>query len=85
MGELMPFTKFDLKVLKSVGIRANDTTFDDEQLAQPDGTIRLLEEYGIPVTRENYLNLAFAGNPPQELDAEVEAEIPDTFEDHGGN
>jgi hypothetical protein len=44
---------------------------------QLDGTMRLLEKFGIPVTRENYLRLAFAGNPPQEpLDGEIEAELP---------
>ena len=29
-----------------------------------DGTLRLLLEHNIPITRENYLNLAFAGKPP---------------------
>ena len=44
---------------------------------QPDGTMKLLEEYGIPLTRENYLLLAFGGNPPKEpLDGEIEAELP---------
>jgi hypothetical protein len=43
----------------------------------PDGTMQLLAEYGIPLTRENYLNLAFAGHPPKEpLDGEIEAELP---------
>ena len=41
-----------------------------------DGTVQLLKKYGIPVTRENYLRLAFAGNPPDELDGEIEAELP---------
>lgn len=46
-------------------------------ITQSDGTVKLLEEYGIPVTRENYLLLAFAGKPPQEpLDGELEAELP---------
>ena len=44
---------------------------------QSDGTVRLLEKFGIPVTRENYLQLAFGGNPPKEpLDGEIEAELP---------
>lgn len=41
-----------------------------------DGTVRILKELGIPVTRENYLMLAFAGHPPDELDGEIEAMIP---------
>jgi len=43
----------------------------------PDGTIRLLHQHNIPVTRENYLRLAFGGNPPDELDGEIEAELPE--------
>jgi hypothetical protein len=77
----MTFNKFDLDFLKSIGIRADDTPLDDERLAQPDGTIRLLEEYGIPVTRENYLDLAFAGNPPEEpLDGEIEVADTDSHD-----
>jgi hypothetical protein len=44
-----------------------------------DGTQRLLDEFNIPQTRENYLRLAFGGNPPTELDGEVEAELPEEF------
>lgn len=44
---------------------------------QLDGTMRLLMQLGLPLTRENYLRLAFAGNPPEEpLDGEIEAELP---------
>jgi hypothetical protein len=35
----------------------------------------------IPMTRENYLALAYLGDPPQEpLDAELEAELPEVFQ-----
>ena len=40
-------------------------------MLKPDGTLKLLAEYNIPITRENYLNLAFAGKPPKELDGEI--------------
>jgi len=44
---------------------------------QLDGTCRLLLAMGLELTRENYLRLAFAGNPPEEpLDGEIEAEMP---------
>jgi hypothetical protein len=44
---------------------------------QLDGTCRLLLAIGLPLTRENYLRLAFAGKPPEEpLDGEIEAELP---------
>jgi hypothetical protein len=46
-----------------------------------DGTLALLKEIGLPLTRENYLMLAFAGKPPQEpLDGEIEAELPKEFQ-----
>ena len=42
-----------------------------------DSTVEYLKTHGIPVTRENYLRLAFLGNPPDEpLDGELEAELP---------
>ena len=34
---------------------------------------------GIPLTRENYLNLAYMGNPPDHFTAEEEASIPEMF------
>jgi hypothetical protein len=43
---------------------------------EDDGTFTLLERMGLPVTRENYLRAAFLGNPPEELDGEVQAELP---------
>jgi hypothetical protein len=47
------------------------------EAAQADGTLRLMEEHHIPVTRHNYLMLAFLGNPPAEpLPAEIEMELP---------
>jgi hypothetical protein len=37
-----------------------------------DGTLRLLKDFALPVTRANYLRLAFMGNPPPEpLDQEI--------------
>jgi hypothetical protein len=39
-------------------------------------TIELMREIGIPLTRENYLNLIFFGDIPDELD---ESEIPEMF------
>jgi hypothetical protein len=45
-----------------------------------DGTVSALLELGLPVTRANYLRLAFGGNPPEELDGEIEAELPEKFQ-----
>ena len=40
-----------------------------------DETIRHLKRLGIPVTRENYLELAYFGDPPPPS-AELEASLP---------
>lgn len=47
----------------------------------PDYTLEWLKKNGIPASRENYIQLAFLGNPPDEpLDGEIEAELELTFE-----
>ena len=38
--------------------------------------VRLMQRYGIPVTREAYLDLAFLGQAPQPLGSEQEADLP---------
>ena len=44
---------------------------------QKDGIVEQLKELHLPVTRENYLMLAFAGKPPKEpLDEEIEEMLP---------
>jgi hypothetical protein len=35
-----------------------------------------MKKLNVPLTRENYLDFAYLGNPPEELDAEEESEIP---------
>ena len=39
---------------------------------------RMLKD-GAPLTLEKYLEYAYFGNPPEELDAEVLAEIPEVI------
>ena len=39
-----------------------------------------MKESKIPMTRENYLQLAYFGNPPEQLDAEEEAQLPEQFQ-----
>jgi hypothetical protein len=70
----MEFTQQDLKFLKAIGIRADEPT----PVPSFDGTSKLLEEFEIPVTRENWLAISFAGNPPEEpFDGELAAELED--------
>jgi hypothetical protein len=38
---------------------------------------RLMRRLGVPVTRESYLDLDYAGEPPKELSAEQEMDLPD--------
>jgi len=33
-------------------------------------------EKGVPLTRQNYLDMAYLGNPPDEIGGEIEASIP---------
>jgi hypothetical protein len=40
-------------------------------------TVNWMKKNGIPVTRENYLDFAYLGNPPEELGPEEEAELPE--------
>ena len=41
-----------------------------------DGLLKLMRRFNIPITRESYLNLAFMGEPPAELSAEEEQNLP---------
>jgi hypothetical protein len=67
------FTKSDRNFLRACGISVEPAI----KIARPDGTVRILQSLGLPVTRENYLMLAFAGHPPKELDGEIEAMLPE--------
>lgn len=35
-----------------------------------------MKKYGVPLTRENYLDLNYLGNVPDEIGPEIEAELP---------
>jgi hypothetical protein len=41
-----------------------------------DMVLRLMIEKGVPLTRQNYLDIAYMGNPPEEIGGEIEASIP---------
>lgn len=45
-----------------------------------DYVLEHMKQYKIPETRENYLDLAYLGNPPEPLSAEQEAELPEQFQ-----
>jgi len=47
-----------------------------------DSVLRFMKQHDVPVTRENYLDVAYLGNPPEELSAEEQAELPEEFQQH---
>lgn len=48
------------------------------------GFINVLIAYGAPVTREAYLDAAYLGHPPAELDPESEAEMQAQLDEYYG-
>ena len=41
-----------------------------------DIVLKAMKQHNIPLTRENYLHIAYFGNPPEEIGGEIEASIP---------
>lgn len=50
------------------------------QSGSNDGIKAMMIKYNIPLTRENYLDLAYMGDVPEELSAEEEADLPEEFQ-----
>lgn len=44
-----------------------------------DSVLTAMREHKVPETRENYIYWAFAGDPPDVIDAEVESTFPVQF------
>lgn len=47
---------------------------------EENGIVKMMIKFNIPLTRQNYLDLAYMGDVPEELTAEEEAEIPEEFQ-----
>ncbi len=45
-----------------------------------DAVLQKMKALGLPMTRENYLYLAYFGNSPGERGPEEEAELPEQFQ-----
>jgi len=54
------------------------------QAGNNNSVVQLLKKYGIPVTRENYLDLVYLGEPPETLTAEEELEMPEALRSKNG-
>jgi hypothetical protein len=57
----------------------NEQTELTPQAGNDDGVLALMQRFNLPMTREQYLELAFMGDVPTELGAEEEAGIPEQF------
>lgn len=55
------------------------------QAGSEDGIEKMMIKFNIPLTRENYLDLAYMGDVPDELSAEEEAELPEHFRNPDGD
>ena len=56
--------------------KSQPTLPENESSNTPDPTLEFLRENDLPINRENYLAVAYLGNPPKELDAEQEDALP---------
>jgi hypothetical protein len=45
-----------------------------------DAVLDYMKEKNIPLTKENYLDLNYLGNPPESLGGEEESEIPEEIQ-----
>jgi hypothetical protein len=57
------------------------TTRDRRDLLAPDPVLEWMKENDVPLTRTNYLAIAYLGDDPQ-LDAEALAAIPEELTDN---
>jgi hypothetical protein len=48
---------------------------------EDDGVLRIMREAGIPVTRENYLHIAYFSEIPDPWGAELEVNLPVELQD----
>jgi hypothetical protein len=45
-----------------------------------DTVLEFMTKHSIPMTREDYLDVAYMGTPPEVLDAEEEMNLPEQFQ-----
>lgn len=49
------------------------------QPGSDDTVVALMKRFNLPMTKETYLELAYFGEPPEQIDAEVMANMPKEF------
>jgi len=55
-----------------------------QRLREYDAVLKDMLDTGIPLTREHYIELAYAGDPPDPWTAENEEELPEPFRRDAG-
>jgi len=61
-----------------------DDDVDWARLAEMDPTVRMMREAGLPMTRENYIDLNWGGEAPKPWNEEAEMSLPGPFQiSHG--
>ncbi len=56
--------------------QSSETRAESPVPSSGDAVVDWMKAHNIPLTRSNYLNLAFWGDPPDELDGEQKADLP---------
>jgi hypothetical protein len=57
--------------------KSQPKTLETKSSSTPENIIlQRMKEYNVPLTRQNYLDMAYMGNPPDEIGGEIEASIP---------
>jgi hypothetical protein len=71
----------DVDFLRRAGV-VSETSLEEavRVLKTNNNVLRYMINKKIPLTRDNYLSFAYFGDPPDELSAEEEAELPEFFQ-----
>lgn len=57
----------------------NEAVDTNPQPGSDDTVVALMKRFNLPMTKETYLELAYFGEPPEQIDAEVMANMPKEF------
>lgn len=64
------------KPIKQLSTKPAGSSVTNRQHGPNDPVLDYMRRSGIPITRKSYLNLAYMGNPPEDLSVEGEANLP---------
>jgi hypothetical protein len=58
----------------------NEPVVSTPQAGSDDGVLALMKRFNLPMTREQYIELAYMGEVPEQIGAEEEAGLPEQFQ-----